>query len=254
VPSPLMMSLIVFVVILCGVVIGAALRHVLPDEHLTGDSKDMIRLGSGLVATIAALVLGLLISSAKGSFDVQRNEVRDIAANLVVLDRTLKEYGPQTAEIRGLLREAVEPWIALIWREQAGPFRPVGPVKVNGSAERAYAEIAGIEPSTDAQRILKAEALQLVSSLAQARFLLFEQSDGGIPLPFLAVLVFWLTIIFASFSLFSPLNTTSFAALTVFAFSAAGAIFLILEMDQPFTGLMRISSEPLRQALLPLAI
>lgn len=253
-PGPLIMSLTVFVVILGGIVGGAVLRHLLPNEHLTGESKDMIRLGSGLVGTIAALVLGLLISSAKSSFDIQRNEVRDMVANIAVLDRTLDEYGPETREIRGLLRAAVDPWVKMIWREEGGQFRPVGPIWVNPSAEHAFALVAQLAPSTEAQRILKGEAFQIVTHLAQARFLLFEQSDGGIPLPFLTVLVFWLTIIFASFSLFSPLNATSFAALTVFAFSAAGAIFLILEMDQPFTGLMQISSEPLRHALLPLAI
>jgi hypothetical protein len=248
------MSLAVFVVILAGIVGGAVLRHNLPNEHLTGDSKDMIRLGSGLVGTIAALVLGLLISSAKSSFDIQRNEVRNMVANIVVLDHTLDQYGPETREIRGLLREAIDPWVKLIWREQGGQFRPVGPIRLNPTAERAFAEITRLAPSTEAQRVLKGEAFGVVARLAEARFLLFEQSDGGIPLPFLTVLVFWLTIIFASFSLFSPLNATSFGALTVFAFSAAGAIFLILEMDQPFTGLMRISSEPLRHALLPLAI
>lgn len=248
------MSLAVFVVILLGIVGGAVLRHHLPEHHLTGNSKDMIRLGSGLVGTIAALVLGLLISSAKSSFDVQRNEVREMAANLVVLDRTLNEYGPETREIRGLIREAVEPWIKMIWREDSGSYQPIGHIKVNVAAQRAYGLISRLEPATEHQRVLKAAAFQNVASLAQERFLLFEQSDGGIPLPFLTVLVFWLTIIFASFSLFTPLNATSFSALTVFAFSAAGAIFLILEMDHPFTGLMQISREPLRHALLPLAI
>src|SRR5882724_5882182 len=109
--NPLLTALIVFVLILGGILAGAGLRKSLPDEHLSAESKDVIRLGSGLVATIAALVLSLLISSAKGSFDVQRNEIRQMTANLILLDRTLDRYGPETRAIRADLRAAVEPWI-----------------------------------------------------------------------------------------------------------------------------------------------
>lgn len=114
------------------------------------------------------------------------------------------------------------------------------------------AKMLELSPQTEAQRALKARAVQLATDVAQTRLALFVQSDNSIPMPFLVVLVFWLTIIFASFSLFSRLNPTLIAMLFVFALSASGAIYLILEMGQPFSGLMQISSAPLRNALAPL--
>jgi hypothetical protein len=119
-------------------------------------------------------------------------------------------------------------------------------------ADDAYAKIQGLSPQNDGQRTLKAQAIQATTDLTQTRLLLFEHADRSLPMPFLVVLVFWLGIIFASFSLFSPLNPTLIAALFVFALSASGAIFLILELSQPFSGLMQISSAPLRNALAPL--
>ncbi len=250
--NPLLTASIVLALILGGILAGTALRKALPDEHLSPEAKDVIRLGSGLVATMAALVLSLLISSAKGSFDTQRNEIRQMSANVILLDRTLAAYGPETRAIREHLRAAVEPWAELIWGDRKSRTGQANPVTTRGPAELAYAGMMALAPQNDGQRFLKNQALQIVTSLVQNRFLIFEQSDTAIPLPFLAVLTFWLTIIFASFSLFSTLNPTSVTALAVFALSAAGAIFLIMEMDQPFSGLMQISSTPLRHALAPL--
>ena len=248
----LLIACVVFVLILAGIAAGTALRKALPDEHLSQESKDVIRLGSGLIATMAALVLSLLISSAKTSFDTQRNEIRQMTANIILLDRTLEGYGPETRPIRNEVRAAIEPWIALIWADRALRTGPVKSFALQGTSERAYSAILELAPQNDGQRFLKTQALQLVTTVVQSRFLIYEQSDTSIPLPFLAVLAFWLTIIFASFSLFSDLNPTSITALCVFAVSAAGAIFLIMEMDQPFSGLMQISSAPLRSALAPL--
>jgi hypothetical protein len=241
---------IVCLICLAGAAVGTGLRRVLPDHHLSPESKDVVRLGSALIATIAALVLGLLISSAKSSFDTQRSEVRQMAANFVQLDHTLELYGPEAREIRILLREAILPWVEHIWHNQ---MTKAGVETGSASlAERVYTGIMALAPQNEIQRAVKPQLVQVITSIASERYELYEQSDGSIPLPFLAVLVFWLAIIFASFSLFSPLNPTTIAALAVFALSASGAIFLILEMDQPFTGLLQISDAPLRSALGPL--
>jgi len=200
-----------------------------------------------LTATIAALVLGLLIAAAKGSFDTQTSQVRQITANLILLDNILAQYGPETRAIREQIRSTIDPFADGLWREkEAGTTRPV---ETNAAAERVYLEIHKLSPHDDLQRLLKTRAVQISNDLAQVRFLLFAESENRIPSPFLAVLAFWLLVIFASFSLFSPLNGTVFACLSLFALSAAGAIFLILEMSRPFTGLLRLSSVPLRSAL-----
>jgi hypothetical protein len=148
------------------------------------------------------------------------------------------------------MRRAITPLVARIWREN-GPTNDA-PFEATAPGEAAYAAIQGLSPQSEVQRLLKARAVEVSNDLIQTRLLLFVQANGSIPAPFLAVLVFWLAIIFASFSLFSRLNPTVIVALVVFALSAAGAIFLILELTQPFTGLMQISAAPLRNALPPL--
>jgi hypothetical protein len=245
--SALILSGIIFVLTLCGIFLGTLLRRALPKHHLNSHAKDAVRLGAGLTATIAALVLGLLIAAAKGSFDTQTNQVRQITANLILLDNILAQYGPETRAIREQIRSTIDPFADGLWREKEAGTR--GPVETNAAAERVYLEIHKLSPRDDLQRLLKTRAVQISNDLAQVRFLLFVESENLIAKPFIAVLAFWLMIIFASFSLFSPLNGTVFTCLFLFALSAASAIFLIMELSRPFTGLMMISSAPLRNAL-----
>jgi hypothetical protein len=247
---PLIISGIIFVLTLGGILLGTLLRRTLPKHHLSKDAQDIVRLGVGLIATIAALVLGLLIAAAKGSFDTQSTQVKQITADLILLDNILAQYGPEARPIREQMRSTVGPFADRLWREkQAGRG---GPFETNAAAERIYLEIQRLSPQNDLQRSLQSRAAQISNDLAQARLLLFVESDNLIPIPFLAILAFWLVIIFASFSLFSPLNFTVFTCLSLFALSASCAIFLILELSQPFTGLLMISSAPLRNALGPL--
>ena len=211
-----------------------------------------MRLGTGLIATIAALVLGLLISSAKTSFDTQTSQVQHVTADVVLLDQLLAHYGPEARDARDLLRRAIGPLVDRVWQESGAKHVKDTPFAATAVAEDANARIDALEPKTEAQRSLKSRAVQLVTDLTQTRLLLFAQSGKSIPMPFLAVMVLWLAIIFMSFCLFSRLNPTLIVALVVFALSASAAIFLILEMSEPFAGLMQIPSAPLRNALAPL--
>ncbi len=248
--SALVLSGIIFVLVLGGVLLGALLRHTLPQHHLSKESQDVVRLGVGLIATIGALVLGLLIASAKSSFDTQAGQIKQITAGIIQLDNLLEQYGPEAVPIRRQIRSAIGPVVDRLWREKAS--KSPMPFVATAAAEKAYAEIQSLTPQNDMQRSLQARAIQVSNDFAQTRLLLFVESDNQIPTPFLAVLVFWLIIIFASFSLFSPLNATVFGFLSLFALSASCAIYLILELSEPFKGLMMISSAPLRNALGPL--
>ncbi len=252
--SPIILSSITFAVILGGAAVGAVLRNTLPGHHLAEDAKDVVRLGAGLVGTIAALVLGLLIASAKSSYDTQSSQVRQTTASIVLLDQMLAQYGPETRPARELVRSAIGPLVERIWRENGSHPAKEVPFAPSTGAQSAFTKILELSPQNEVQRALKDRAIQVSTDLVQARLLLFEQADDAIPMPFLAVLVLWLTIIFASFSLFSRLNPTLIAALVVFALSASAAIYLILELSQPFSGLMHISSAPLRNALAPLGL
>jgi hypothetical protein len=242
-------SVAVFVIMLGGAAAGIALRRILPSHHLNDHSKDVVRLGSALVATMSALVLGLLITSAKTTYETQRNEVRQIAAKLVLLDGQLQRYGPETRRARELQRQSMGPMINRIWGEPAVKSATGAPFQPTAEGQEVYEAIEALSPKNDVQRNLKFQALQTTTSITEQRVLLAEQSDAGLPWPLLVMLVFWLTILLASFTLFSQINSTSGVVLVIIALSASSAIFLILEMTSPFKGFMQIPSDSLRNAL-----
>jgi hypothetical protein len=239
-------SWIVFGVIFGGAVVGMALRRMLPEHHLEPDSKDVVKLGMGLVGTMAALVLGLLTASAKSSFDSQRNLVAQLAANISLLDRALAYCGPEAKDVRGELRGGLAGMIDQLWPSEHD--RP-SPTETRGGTEHLYELVQGLKPQSEAQRAAHATALKTVVDIGQARLLLSAQRNSSIQPPFLVVMMFWFASLFASFTIFGRPNATMFVTLMISALSIAGAIFLILEMDRPFDGLIRLSSDPLRRAL-----
>ena len=237
---------IVFACVFGGALLGMLIRNRLPDDHLSGDSRDVVKLGIGLIGTMAALALSLLISSAKGSYDIRSTDVAQLSANVTLLDRVLAHYGPEAREARDLLRRSVAHIIDQTWPERDAAPSPPMP---SAGAEALYDTIQALAPQNDSQRWLQAQALTISASLGQTRWLLVSQGARAIPRPFLVVLICWLAFIFGSFGLLARPNTTVMMALFVCALSFSSAIFLILELDQPFKGLIQISSAPLREAL-----
>jgi hypothetical protein len=250
--NDLLISLLVFAVIFGGALVGVAVRPLLSERHLQPDSKDVVKMATGLIGTLAALVLGLLIASAKSSFDQKTSQVRQVTAQIILLDDLLAQYGPEAIPVRTRLRQGIEPLANGIWHEDGIPAGK--PVRFEASAQSSAfeKELESLSPANDVQRSLQSRAIAAFTEGAQTRLLLFTQAGGSIPTPFLIILVFWLGAIFVSFTLFAPTNPVVTASLLVCALSFAGAIFLVLELDSPFTGLMGISSATLRNALLPL--
>lgn len=245
--SSISTSLIVFGCIFGGAVFGMVLRYMLPEHHLTSETKDVVKLGAGLIGTMAALVLGLLVSSAKSAYDAQKGEVIDLATTVVLLDRTLAHFGPGAQEPRDVLKQAASGAIQRLWA-------PAGPAALlSNSARQAgdvlYESIHNLAPKTDAERAVQSEAQGLCAALFRTRMLLFSQAGSSVSTPLLYVMTFWLSAVFASFGLFAPRNGTVVATLFATALSVSGAVFLILEMDRPFSGLIQISSEPIRNAV-----
>ena len=235
-------SFIVFAFVFAGALLGMFLRAVLPPHHLSAGSKDIVRLGMGLVATMAALVLGLLVASAKEFYDSQSNEVTQIVRQRRLPRSRTCPLRTGIQEARDQLRRMLIRIRDRVWPTDGSPPAGLEPVSVN---ETIYAKIQQLTPKNDAQRTLQAQALTMAASLLQSRWLMYEQSTSPIPLPMLMILVLWLTIIFVSFGLFAPRNVTVMATLFVSALSVSCAIFLILEMYKPFRGLIRISGAPL---------
>jgi hypothetical protein len=150
-----------------------------------------------------------------------------------------------------LLRGAVNAIADRIWQENSSVSTRKMPYEVTAAGESFIVMLRQLAPQTDEQRSIKDRAIQVSDSIAHTRWLLFTQSDP-IPMPFLIVLIFWLSIIFANLSLFADPQPIVVGALFVFALSAAAAIFLVLELGQPFSGIMQISDVPVRSALAPL--
>ena len=246
--NPTLTALIVFACLIAAVLLGRTLRGLLPEGHLSTESKDAVKLAMGLVATMSALVLGLLVSSAKGAYDTERSEVIQMASKVAFLDRVLAAYGPEAAGVRAQFRDNVEEGHSANLARRNAP---------TGTADSQYASRAiwftvpfsALSPHNDMQVGPQTQAATLAVDLAQIRSLLAAQSVPSISKPMLIILVLWLVIIFLGFSVLAPPNATTLLALTVSALAVSAAILLILELDEPFGGLIGISSEPMLNAL-----
>jgi hypothetical protein len=240
-------SLITFACTFGSALVGTYIRSALPPAHLSKESQDVVRLGMGLVATMTALLLGLVTAAARSSFDSHDAAVRNSAANILTVDRHLARYGPETKATRELIRRAVAFQLETTFAANGpGGFNefPSSP-----PVEDVENQILALSPGTDAQRWFKAEALKLSDEILKTRWRILGSRGGSIPRPFLVVVVFWLTVTFASFGLYAPRNATVVAVLFVSTLSVAAAVFLIIELDGPFDGVIRVSSEPLRYAI-----
>jgi hypothetical protein len=247
--SAITIGLIVFGVSFAGALVGMVLNVKLPSHHKEADATDAVKLVMGLIATIAALVLSLLIATAHSSYDSQESEVQALGIHVVQLDRVLVRFGPDAVEARSLLRELVEAQLKRIWPNEGAERVNLRAPIASDTGEELFEQVVKLPATTDAQRYGKSRALQLLVQLEDTRRLLYEQAGGSLSWPFFAILVFWLVMLFVGFGFFTRWNATVLAAFFVGALSVAGAIFLILEMNRPYSGLMQISSAPIRDAL-----
>jgi hypothetical protein len=249
--TALLISLVTFALVFGGALLGMYFRNAaLSEDHFREDVRDVIKLSTGLIGTMAALVLGLLIASAKNSYDTKSTQIKQITANIILLDLDLERYGPDAQNLRIALREAISPLIDRIWNE--GDRAKVSPFAASVQAADIVKKIQQLQPNNERERAVHAQVVSAAANVEQVRLSLFTQSNDAIPAPFLVILIFWLAIIFTSFGLFVRPNRIAIVTFIVGGLSVASAIFLILEMGRPFTGLMQISSEAPRHALAPL--
>jgi hypothetical protein len=244
----------VFASVFSSALLGMLLRSLLPEHHLSADSKDVITQAFALLATMSALVLGLLIASAKASYDTRGQEVLKLATDIIALDWVLRHYGPETAEARSVLSQAATAGAERMW--PSGDQQPALPAALTTGASPGaalYGKIEDLSPHTEAQKALQARALQMAFELGVTRIIQLEQIRSSIPIPFLLVLVFWVCLLFVGFGLFAPVNTTVISVFLVSALSVSGALFLIVELDRSFEGVIQVSSTPVRAALVQLS-
>jgi hypothetical protein len=247
--SSLTIAGITFACILAGTLLGMVIQRTLPGHHLSGDSREAVKSGLALIATLTALVLGLLVATTKGTYDAQSAAVREMAANMALLDRVLEKYGSDAKPIRKLLPKVTRGVLANMWPTEDGPTAEQSLAEARAAGEAMFDQISALKPETDGQRVLQSRALELTIGLAQTRQRLLAQKESSIPVPFLVVLGFWLSVLFCSYGLLAPRNLTVSFVLIVCMLSVAGALFLVLEMDRPFDGMVRVSSAPVRDVL-----
>ena len=240
-------SAIVFGCVFGGALLGFGLRVVLPEDHLSPASRDLVKLGMGTIATMTALVLGLLVASAKNSYDTQSRELTEMSAKVILLDRVLSHYGPEGKEARDLLKAVVARFIERTWPKEMSEHSMQEPTASH--TELLYDKIQELVPTNEAQRGLQNRALNIAVDIGQMRWLMVEQGYSLVSMPLLVVVVFSLTITFISFGLHAPPNGTILVTFFLSALSVSGVMYLILEMYTPFGGFIQISDAPLRAAL-----
>ena len=240
-------GVLVFGLTFGGVLLGMRLRTILPDDHVTGDSRTTINVAAGLIATLTALILGLVTASAKESFDELDRGIEATSSQLLSVDRTLARYGPDADEIRQGLKVAVGRRIEALWPDKVEQLH-IDPSDAGIGVERLAQGIRALTPQNADQRWLQKRATERCEALLENRWMVVSAMGGSIPRPFLGILMFWLTITFTSFGLFAPRNATVLVALFVCAVSVAASVFLIVELDSPFNGLIVVSPDPVRFA------
>jgi hypothetical protein len=246
--EPIQISLISFAFIIAGALFGFYLSSILPETHLSHDSKEAVKMGWGIIATMSALVLSLLVASAKNTFDVVNSETTETAAQIIVLNHALLQYGPDADPIRNDLKTKVAASIKRDWPDDAiDSSVPAAPQHSN-LMEGMHDEVSKLKPTTDEQRELKSQAEAASETLSKGRWLIIEQSRISLPTALFFALVFWLTLLFFGLGLFSPHNKTVLMMLILCSLSVSIAIFLINDLSHPLRGVIEISSVPMLDA------
>ena len=242
-----LIGLIAFMAIFGASVVGILAARAMPEQHLSDETRTAVSVSAAIVGTLSALVIGLMISTASSSFSTRSNEVTAIALDLVLINRVMQRYGPEASDVRANLRTYATAQMQELF--PAPGARSQSTEAIVGMMEATQDSILSLAPTDERKRWLRSQALTLSASVLQARWALAERAGSTIPMPFLILLIFWLAIVFASFGLFAPRNATAIAGLCLCSIAVSGGITMILELDSPFSGLVRVSAEPMRKAL-----
>jgi hypothetical protein len=247
--TPSIIAFFVFAIILAGAFSGAVARRYLPQHHLTEETKSVVSISMAVVATISALVLGLLLSNANNSFSAVQGQVNSMSAQILRLDQLLRRYGSETKLAREKLREYAERK-----RDDLFPNNPADVVQLGDQSTYDLLQevedlVLSVKPANARDQWWQAQATTLASKIGDTRFLLAQHNGRGTPQAVLLLLVFWLTLLFASFALFAPPNVVTTATLTLCALAIAGSIGMILELERGFGGLVQVSPQAMNHAV-----
>ncbi len=241
-------GLISFAAIFGGVLLGRFVARRLPKHHLSPETQSAVTVSVAVIGTLAALVLGLMVSAANSSFAARTDEVRQISLQLIRIDRNLRRYGPEAEDARAKLRIWAVAKTQQLFPEKGQP-QPSSRTTIE-MLEAVQDALLVLEPKNERQKYLRTLCVTLSSNLIQARWALEQHLGYSIPIAFLVLLIFWLAIVFASFGLFAPANKTAMVALLLCSLAVSGGIVLIEELDNPISGLIQLPVDSMRKALI----
>lgn len=250
--SPILVAVMVAVFMMAGALVGSFLRKNLPSHHFDEESQDVVKLGLGFLATLSALVMGLVVSSSKASYDAKAEMIHTSAALIIQLDSNLRGIGPEADPARQLLKNAVESTMDQLWgnkRVNSGALSDTNKRELGQLQKMLFS----LSAKSELQREAQANALKALSELARLNAVAFTQQGSDVMTPLLVVVSCWMMITVLGWNLFAPCNRMVMAVNVVCSLSVASAIFLILEMDQPFNGVVEISDAAMRAALFKLS-
>jgi hypothetical protein len=248
----LAMSALVFALIFISALAGMAIRRAAPDDHFSSEAKDTVRLAIGLVVTMTGLVLGMLVSSAKTFYDSEKNQVAEMSSQIILFDDLLSTYGPETRQTRIEAREFVGNAVDRIWPRDESQMYQLRPANNN---QNLYQQLELLVPKNGAQAFAKTQLMSSTVSLKRTYWLMYLQSEQtSMPFALLAVVTSWLMAIFVSFGVFAPRNSTVILTLIVCALAVSAAVFIIMSMYLPFSGILKISPVAVRDALSQMAV
>lgn len=241
-------SMIIFICIFCSSIFGLLVQRMLPDSHLSDQSKDALKSSRGVVVGVTALTLGLLISAAKTSFDLKNDSLRLQSAKTVTLIRMLNDYGPETYGVKLVIRKSIEEQIdrmEKVYNQGVNIDDVLKSTKINSLRQ----VLSTLSPKNKSQEFIKSSALNLANEIEELRWRIYEELSSHLQLPIFYILVFWLMCIFFSLGIVAPANYSIITGLALSSLSMTGAIYLMLELDRPYSGWITVSNEPLKVAL-----
>lgn len=255
-------AVVVLLLLLVSTALGMFIRGRLPERHRSHETVELVGLGITMLVTFAALVMGLLIYSVRGGFDRARSDMATFAGQIVQLDQCLRNYGwNETTDVRALLRSYTATVIATTWPNQPKPpgndhplaVSPISPGAMESPALGRVINTIGLairrlHPADSFERGIAATCLADFQRLREMRWTVNEEAHSTISVPFLAVLVFWLMVIFVTFGLNAPRTAYVFVVMTLCAISISSAVYVMLDLDTPFSGAIVVPSQPMRNA------
>jgi hypothetical protein len=241
----------VAVAVFAGGAIGLILQRILNESFTTGGPRDMIGAVVGLLTLLSALVLGLLIWTAYGVYSSQNTAIQTLAAKALQLDLALADYGPDATPLRAQVRQNLGKTIDQIWgaNESDANFVANNFAAAVQSMRNREKALEGLHPSTDAQKQALAAAAATVDAIGQARLQMSFALASPVSYPLVLMVVGWAVLLFCGYGLMSKGNAMSIVAGAVGAIAVSSAVYLILDLSDPYSGIFRASSAPLEQVL-----